>query len=98
MKGSPDFLSLALEKIWGCFYQLPSLGSFTYAPPRIAPIMLARPGVYSARSRDPPTVDQGLYQRKLVVLQGSSDTGHSLEFFKKINICTKLVVGLLVLG
>ncbi len=35
------------------------------------------------------SVDQGLHQRKLVVLQGSSDTDHSLELGKKINICTK---------
>ena len=53
VKGSPDFLSSALGMIRGCFYQLPSLGSLTYAPPRIAPIVLTRPGVFSARSRDP---------------------------------------------
>ncbi len=53
LKGLPDFLSSALGRIRGCFYQLPSLGSLTYAPPRIAPIMLTRPEVYSARSRDP---------------------------------------------
>ncbi len=29
------------------------------------------------------SVDQGLHQRKLVVLQGSSDTDHSLELGKK---------------
>ena len=29
------------------------------------------------------SVDQGLHQGKLVVLQGSSDTDHSLEVFKK---------------
>ena len=45
------------------------------------------------------SVDQGLHQGKLVVLQGSSDTNHSLELGKKIsNICTKLVVGVVVLG
>ena len=36
------------------------------------------------------SVDQGLHQRKLVVLQGSSDIDHSLESGKKnFNICTK---------
>ena len=30
-----------------------------------------------------PSEDQGLYQRKLVVQQGSSDTDHSLEVFEK---------------
>ena len=37
-----------------------------------------------------PSEDQGLHQRKLVVLQGSSDIDHSLELGKKnFNICTK---------
>jgi hypothetical protein len=71
----------------GCFYQLPSLGSLTYAPPWIAPIMLTRPGVYSARSRD-PLRGSGSASKKTCVRQGSSDTDHSLEFHKKINICT----------
>jgi hypothetical protein len=45
-----------------------------------------------------PIVDQGLHQRKLVVLQGSSDTESQPGICKKINICKKLVVGLLILG
>jgi hypothetical protein len=82
VKGSPDFLSSALGEIRGCFYQLPSLGSLTYAPPRIAPILLTRPGVYSARSRDPHR-GSGSASKKTCVRQGSSDTDHSLEFYKK---------------
>ena len=75
--------------IRGCFYQLPSLGSLTYAPPRIAPIMLTRPGVYSARSRD-PLRGSGSASKKTCVPQGSSDTDHSLELGNKnFNICTK---------
>ena len=68
--------------IRGCFYQLPSLGSLTYAPPRIAPIILTRPGVYSARSRD-PLQGSGSASKKTCVRQGLSDTDHSLEVFKK---------------
>ena len=82
VKDSPDFLSSALVKIRGSFYQLPSLGSLTYAPPRIAPIMLTRPGVYSARSRDPHR-GSGSASKKTCVRQGSSDTDHSLEVYKK---------------
>jgi hypothetical protein len=82
VKGSSDFLSSALGVIRGCFYQLPSLGSFTYAPPRIAPIVLTRPGVYSARSRDPHRGSRSA-SKKACVRQGSSDTDHSLEVFKK---------------
>jgi len=89
VKGSPDFLSSALGMIRGCFYQLPSLGSLTYAPPRIAPIMLTRPGVYNARSRDPLRGSRSA-SKKTCVRQGSSDTDHSLELGKKnFNICTK---------
>jgi hypothetical protein len=98
VKGSPDFLSSALGLIRGCFYQLPSLGSLTYAPPRIAPIMLTRPGVYSARSRD-PLRGSGSASKKTCVPQGLSDTDHSLELCKKtLTYARKLVVGVVVLG
>ena len=97
-EGFARFPVVRLREDPGLFLPVALSGNFNVCSTTDCSYYVNSAGSIQCSVKGSPIVDQGLHQRKLVVLQGSSDTDHSLEFVKKINICTKLVVGLLILG
>ena len=97
-EGFARFPVVGLGKDPGLFLPVALSGKFYVCSTTDCSYYVSSAGSIQCSVKGSPTVDQGLHQRKLVVRQGSSDTDHSLEFVKKINTCTKLVVGLVILG
>ena len=72
----------------GLFLPVALSGKFNVCSTTDCSYYVSSAGSIQCSVKGSPTVDQGLHQRKLVVPQGSSDTDHSLEVVKKINIGT----------
>jgi hypothetical protein len=92
-EGFARFPVVGLGEDPGLFLPVALSGKFYVCSTTDCSYCVSSAGSIQCSVKGSPTVDQGLHQRKLVVLQVSGDTDHSLEFVKKINICMKLVVG-----
>jgi hypothetical protein len=82
-EGFARFRVVGLGEDPGLFLPVALSGKFNVCSTTDCSYYVSSAGSIQCSVKGSPTMDQGLYQRKLVVLKGLSDTDHSLEFVKK---------------